>query len=302
MAELRYVDWDGLVYYDGKIKEYIRDAAESYLKMGGIVTFEELPDPSWTNLNYIYKVTDPFISNDRFSTEGVSYKENTWVQVHDFDGTYLYIIFNEEIIGQTAEVDLSNYYTKIEVEDLVSESVSDFYTKEEIDNKTADLVTETELKDAFAIELRGTSDLSENGVVVAFPEVQQSFELYSSDMTFAYGVEKPIITMELSDNIARVGDIKLVSNELSDLRASVESNYITTETANNTYATITTLENEYVKTADAVTKDEVQNIVTQEVQNVVEEELETKVQDIIEDKISSGEIEVSANKITYGEF
>ena len=63
MAELKYVDWDGLVYYDGKIKPYIADKAEDYLKMGGVITFDKLPDPSYQNLNYIYKITDEFVSN-----------------------------------------------------------------------------------------------------------------------------------------------------------------------------------------------------------------------------------------------
>ena len=33
MAELRYVDWDGLVYYDGKIKKHIEAKLDNCIKM-----------------------------------------------------------------------------------------------------------------------------------------------------------------------------------------------------------------------------------------------------------------------------
>ena len=42
MAKQKYVDWDGLVYYDGKIKDYIAHRDSQGLKMGGIIPFEKL--------------------------------------------------------------------------------------------------------------------------------------------------------------------------------------------------------------------------------------------------------------------
>ena len=150
MAELRYVDWDGLVYYDGKIKEFIRNEAEDYLKMGGIVSSKNLPDPSWQNLNYIYKITDEFTSNDRFENPGYIYPAGTWVQCvnSDNDERWLYIIFNEECIGETADVDLSDYYTKSEVNKKINDAIegiefpevdlSGYYTKDEVDQLIPD--------------------------------------------------------------------------------------------------------------------------------------------------------------------
>lgn len=121
MAELRYVDWDGLVYYDGKIKDFIQANAENYLKMGGILPIKDLPDPSRQNLNYIYKITDSFTSDKHFEKPGYVYPAGTWVQCvnHEDDERWLYTIFNEETIGSTA--DLSNYYTKSEVDALIPE-------------------------------------------------------------------------------------------------------------------------------------------------------------------------------------
>ena len=129
MAELRYVDWDGLVYYDGKIKDFIQSNAENYLKMGGILPIKDLPDPSRQNLNYIYKITDSFTSDNHFENPGYVYPAGTWVQCvnHEEDERWLYTIFNEETIGSTA--DLSNYYTKSEVDELIPD---DFATESDI--------------------------------------------------------------------------------------------------------------------------------------------------------------------------
>lgn len=95
MAELKYVDWDGLVYYDGKNKQYIDDKLSDCIKVGGEVSFEDLPSPSYQNLNFVYKVTEEFTSNTLFDNPGRIYSANTWVQVTDIDNVYLYTIFNE---------------------------------------------------------------------------------------------------------------------------------------------------------------------------------------------------------------
>ena len=151
MAELKYVDWDGLVYYDGKIKQYIQDRDENYVKMGGIMSFDKLPDPTYYNLHYIYKITDKFTTNSRFDTPGLVCQAGTWVQcvdLHEDASKYRYIIFNEETIGGTADIDLSDYYTKSEVEAKIDEAIQsidipeiqleDYYTKQEVDNLIPD--------------------------------------------------------------------------------------------------------------------------------------------------------------------
>lgn len=95
MAQLKYVDWDGLVYYDGKVKQYIDDKMTACLKMGGHIVFAELPAPSYNNLNYIYKITDEFTSSEHFVSPGYQFNANTWVQVVDINGVYKYNIFDE---------------------------------------------------------------------------------------------------------------------------------------------------------------------------------------------------------------
>ena len=144
MAELRYVDWDGLVYYDGKIKAYIADGAEDYLKMGGIVTFENLPEPSFQNLNYIYKISDKFVSDSDFYDVGKEYTEGTWVQVTDInnEGVFLYTIFNDSVIGG---IDPEDYYTKTEVDSLLDTVVT-------VENVTTIVEEEIETKVVTTIE------------------------------------------------------------------------------------------------------------------------------------------------------
>ena len=142
MAIQKYVDWDGLVYYDGKIKDYINDLHYSHLKYGGDYLFENLPDPALENINTIYRVVDDFTTNeDRFVQGNLIYKGGTLVQVVDNTGIYKYSIFCA--FGDTVEIDTSVVYTKEETEQLVTESVkglaSTDYVDESVKNVKVDL-------------------------------------------------------------------------------------------------------------------------------------------------------------------
>ena len=146
MAELRYVDWDGLVYYDSKSKQYIADKLGDCVKMGGVTAFDALPSPSFQNVNYIYKVTNQFTSNDYFEKPGYVYRAGTWVQVTDLGGVYLYTIFNEEDTSplnpiDPGTVDLTNYYTKDEVDGIVGE----LPTKEDVNQAIVDAFEDVEI-------------------------------------------------------------------------------------------------------------------------------------------------------------
>lgn len=153
MAEIKYVDWDGLVYYDSRSKQYIDDKFEGCLKMGGIIPFSNLPSPSFQNLNYVYKITEEFTSNEFFEKQGYTYKAGTWVQVIDIDSVYLYTIFNEEFdtpILPGGELDLSNYYTISQTDDAISSAVASIESKiPTVDDFIAaipdEYVTDTEL-------------------------------------------------------------------------------------------------------------------------------------------------------------
>ena len=223
MAELRYVDWDGLVYYDGKIKDFIQANAENYLKMGGILPIKDLPDPSRQNLNYIYKITDSFTSNNHFEKPGYIYPAGTWVQCinHEDDELWLYTIFNEETIGNTP--DLSDYYTKSEVNDKIGEAIAsieppevdldNYYTKDEVDK----LIPET---DAFVTEDKLEETLSDYVVESELDQYKQDvIEVESAleekaDKTSLQGLASEEFVLK-----------KIAEAELADKEADLEAYY-----------------------------------------------------------------------------
>ena len=54
MADLqKYVNWDGLVYYDGKIKNFIKDKLSPCFKFAGVFAAEELPAPEELHKDYV---------------------------------------------------------------------------------------------------------------------------------------------------------------------------------------------------------------------------------------------------------
>ena len=82
MADLqRYVDWNGLYYYDSRIKEFIKDKFDSCFKFGGAISFEELPLPDEEELNFVYQITNEFISDSHFDVPGKSYESGSLVYV-----------------------------------------------------------------------------------------------------------------------------------------------------------------------------------------------------------------------------
>ena len=217
MAELRYVDWDGLVYYDGKIKDFIQANAENYLKMGGILPIKDLPDPSRQNLNYIYKITDSFTSDNHFEKPGYVYPAGTWVQCinHEEDERWLYTIFNEETIGSTA--DLSNYYTKSEVNKKIEEAIAsietpevdlnNYYTKEEVNTLIPDiseLVTREELE---AVEAKVDA--------IVIPEVPTKVSELENDA--GYITAKDIPETDLSNYYNKSETENLIAEAVKDI-------------------------------------------------------------------------------------
>lgn len=205
MIDEKHVDWDGLVYYDSKIKQYINDKLGDCIKVGGNVTFNELQSvehsPSYNNLNFLYRVTTPFIADEWFeeTARGKAYPSGTFVQVMDFGGVYLYAIFGGGAAGGTSvEVDLSEIYDRLQalersVDDLIeavegieipsldgyatkdfvtqkiSEAslgggadLSNYYTKSEVENliesHTTEYVTVEELSETVETELQTKID------------------------------------------------------------------------------------------------------------------------------------------------
>lgn len=128
MAQIVYVNWNELLYYDTRIKEYIHDYARSSLKFGGSFTFNKLPEPFQEFENYIYRVLEPFNTADKpewFFMEG-EFPANTVLQVAVVDNDARYVLFaesadngiNDAVLDELERIDndikkLSNKQTEI---------------------------------------------------------------------------------------------------------------------------------------------------------------------------------------------
>lgn len=143
MAEILYVDWDGLIYYDGKVKDYIDDKIKECLKFRGNVSYEELlqTSPSVDTVNTAYRLSEEFVTNEWFNKPGFAYPEGTIVYVAQFeDGTYKFDILVEPN-GSNSGTDLTNYYNKQEVDNIVSE----LPTKEFVEKTVIDAIDSVEI-------------------------------------------------------------------------------------------------------------------------------------------------------------
>ncbi len=116
MTTTRYVDWDGLLYYDSKIKQYINDIEQSKLTFGGVVQFDILPPPTAQNLNTIYTIENEFTVET----------DNVW-----FHETYRSKKYSSRCVIINAETSEGIYEYIV----LVDAGKSDAYTKEESDKK-----------------------------------------------------------------------------------------------------------------------------------------------------------------------
>ena len=120
MAQIAYVDWDGLVYYDGKIKDYVANNLEDTLKDGGQVTYAELPSPTRNNLNYVYTLTEDFTrTHELFGVEGGTYNKGTAVKISEVaPNEYLYTILYETRNPNDVEIFIAITALKSALEEL----------------------------------------------------------------------------------------------------------------------------------------------------------------------------------------
>ena len=174
MAKQRYVDWDGLVYYDGKIKSYISEKLDSCMKfMGDVSSRNELPDPSYENLNQVFKLTDTLNiettdTDFKDSCRGHQYAVGTLVAVVDFDGVYLYDVLvqpsqnnesqDSEILNleervSSLEDNITDHQDRIETAEnaitQLSESIDSTYAKKDDIPDISDFATKSEVSTTY---------------------------------------------------------------------------------------------------------------------------------------------------------
>lgn len=203
MAEQRFVDWDGLVYYDGKIKNYI--AKSGFLISGGDILFDDLPCPSFNDVNKVYHVLDAFTSTNHFTKERISYNAGCFVEIIDRDGVYLYdVIFEpvdnkEELEILTTKISNLEQTDVVHTDDIISINVSvanladtkatksetlsgygitDAFTKEETlaqiqqsqPKRVSELINDEGYIKSVPQEYVTESELNSKGYITAIPE------------------------------------------------------------------------------------------------------------------------------------
>lgn len=267
MAQIAYVDWDGLVYYDGKVKKYVADSLEPTLKDGGRIAFNQLPEPSYDSLNYIYTITDDFQTDTNFQIPGRSLNAGTAVKVSEVaPATYRYTIFNEIISDADANqfaainIELANLRTNLEdldaakaekehqhkladISDYVAPDLSDYAIQADVD---AALETKASIEDVVSTAI--FSEYKDN-VANQFSSIQSDLAAYKNT----------------------TADIFVSHEELADELTHIEHHfdeYTNTADLKSYYATkdyvADQIKNTQVDLSDYATKDEldrVQNVV-----------------------------------------
>ena len=126
MGRIVYVDWDGLLYYDDKVKQYIRSYQASTIKFGGNVSSAKLPEPFKEYQNYVYRVTDELDTSmhpDWFYFTG-KYPAGTLLQniaLENAEDEVKYAIFNTNGIDKSFEEHLEELQGDV---DTINSSIS----------------------------------------------------------------------------------------------------------------------------------------------------------------------------------
>lgn len=299
MAELKYVDWDGLVYYDGKVKDYINDKFGDVLKVGGLIKFEDLPCPSFQNLNYLYKISNDFTSNEYFYKPGYVYEAGTVVQVSNLNNVYLYTIFQEvdnikpdtpsvpenveEIVEKVEELDAAISHNSHQIASLeqAQESLDTRLDAVESiveDSRTAvDTVVENQTKVNEALDqMRGSVDAIEDNLTAIDERLEQIENSYQPIDLSAYytkseteaAIKSAVDSIDIPDvsNLATKTELEDVQNvagsnsvKLMQLDSDLVDINQQLENIQNTYITEEHLEQKNYVTEQFVTNNYVTN-------------------------------------------
>lgn len=241
--------------------------------------------------------------------------------------------------GDGGEVDLSNYYTKAEVDEAILEAIAnikievdldDYYTKSEVEALIPDVsgfATKTEIPsvDGLASETYVDNKVAEIEIPVKVSELENdagyATETYVAEAIAAINpvVEEVKQTIEtevlpIVPTVQKVEEILPTVQELAEKAATQdwvkEQGYLTEHQDLSEYSKKSDLvdieqhiSNTYITQAAAaeiyVTTEKITEVVTNEVNTVVTDQIETKVTEVIEKKIEDGNLEVKADTISY---
>lgn len=227
MADLqKYVNWDGLVYYDGKIKNFIKDKLSPCFKFAGVFSAETLPAPESEYVNYIYQVSNDFTSNEVFDKPDRKYEAGALIYVKQIsDGQYRYSVLVEAPTVTTSEI-----LDKFDTLTRQIEDQNDTITL--LDKTVKDLDSDAEKASEKITDLRNDVD----GINSTLTTVAETVDNLSGSVESFEGQLDAIdesITDIKSDQEATTQEISAVKTKLTDLDVAVEAKQdkLTAETA-----------------------------------------------------------------------
>ena len=217
MADLqKYVNWDGLVYYDGKIKNFIKDKLSPCFKFAGVFAAEELPAPESEYVNYIYQVSNDFTSNEVFDKPDRKYEAGALIYVKQIsDGQYRYSVLVEAPTVTTSEI-LDKFDTLTRQIEDQNDTIS------LLDKTVKDLDADAEKTNETVTALRRDVD----GITSTLTTVSETVDTLSGSVESFEG-QLDVIDESITDIRAAqettTQEISTIKTNITDLDTSVKS-------------------------------------------------------------------------------
>lgn len=258
-------------------------------------------------------------NNDRID-ELVRVNDNQSAKIESiqqsFDNYYNKTEIEDKLDAVIKSVDLSDYYTKSEVENLIpddfattsdiavlNEAVSD--VQQQLDEKVDSSALNGLATEEFVLQKIAEAELSGDDI-----DLSEYYTKTETDQKISTAISEIVIPdtsdfvtmsdVEKQGYLTEHQDISHLATkaEVAAVEAKIPSvdNYVTNTYIQQNYTTTQELQENYVTT------EKVTEVVTQEVNTVVTEQVETKVTEVIENKIATGDITITPNAITYGDF
>ena len=217
MADLqKYVNWDGLVYYDGKIKNFIKDKLSPCFKFAGVFAAETLPAPESEYVNYIYQVSNDFTSNEVFDKPDLKYEAGALIYVKQIaDGQYRYSVLVEAPTVTTSEI-----LDKFDTLTRQIEDQNDTITL--LDKTVKDLDADAEKSSEKITDLRNDVD-GINSTLTTMSETVDNLSGSVESFEGQFDAIDESITDIKSEHEKTVEDVSTVKTKITDLDTAVET-------------------------------------------------------------------------------
>lgn len=219
MADLqKYVNWGGLVYYDSKVKQFIKDKLDPCFKFGGAISFEDLPLPDEEELNIVYQITNEFISDSHFDVPQKSYESGSLVYVVKTSED----LYKFSILVESPKIDTSVIKSRLDALEVQTEQSS---------NDIANLTNGLRDLENQVSEIDTTLSTIDSRVTQSIEELQGSVEKIHTKLSLH---EEQLNSLEtIPEELQHVKqDVTSVTQTMAQVSAQVSEVKTTVESLN----------------------------------------------------------------------